>query len=496
MTEITKDDKDKLKNLLTDDNLIELVSKINEFNPFRVLKTQHYEIRHSNFLSWIMSPYETHELEDSFLLKFLNSSLDLKLSNIKDAEIRREYKNIDLLIISKSNNLVVAIENKVWAEEHGKQLENYKIIVEDEFKKIKNKSFLFLTRTGQEASMPEYKSVSYKLVRNILTEIKNHSKEDIKKFIEQYISILNNDILDEDNKNILDLCNKISREHSDILSKIYEDKINEKKILNNSDLVDAYQRYNYAIAKVLNTQRKIKEDRDTNIKKILNTIYRDNKAPIMHSNWAYTIKVENIFPFRQIDYLARPFENIKIFFFCGITKDRAYNLYNLLSNKKDKIIKHLKDLPNNWNYNFCFRISGKGTQHFSTKFLPEIYIKNNKLEETINKLKVSFTSEQINIGQNKIDKIISTIENLRMFVDEEKSSIDIDNCCKRLEEYKKDKQKENVIFLPCLYLFNETPYYNVNKDDEEVIKYFKEKTLEGLEILELDKSDFCKNYYK
>ena len=488
MTEITKDDKDKLNNLLNDYNLNKLASNINEFNPFRVLKTQHYEIRHSNFLSWIMSPYETHELEDSFLLKFLNLSLDLKLSNIKDAEIRREYKNIDLLIISESNNLVCAIENKVWAEEHGKQLENYKRVVEDEFKNFNNKSFLFLTRTGQEASNPEYKSVSYKRVRGILTDIKDNSKEDIKKFIEQYISILNNDILDEDNKNILDLCNKISREHSDILSKIYEDKINEKKILNNSDFVDAYQKYNYAIAKVLNTQRKIKEDRDTNIKNLLNTIYKDNKTPTMHSNWAYTIKVEDSFPFGQIDYTAQPFEQIKIKFFCGITTYRACNLYNLLLNKKDKIIKHLNDLPAGWNYDFCFRISKKGTQHFSEIFIPEVSVKKDKIGETIDILNDLFNLEKkLKIGQNSIDNVIPAIERLN-------ENIYDSSCIEMLEEYK--KQKKNVIFLPCLYLFNETPYYNVNIDDKEVIKYFKEKTLEGLEILELDKIDFCKIYYK
>lgn len=491
MTEITKEDKDKLNNLLTDGNLEKLSSKVNEFNPFRVLKTQHYEIRHSNFLSWIMSPYETHGLGDKFLLNFLNpkSESGLNISDIKDAEIRREYKNIDLLIISESNNLVCAIENKVWAEEHGKQLENYKRVVEDEFKNFNNKSFLFLTRTGKEASNTHYKSVSYIQVREILVEkIKEHAREDIQQFIEQYISILSNDILDEDNKDILNLCNEISCKHSDILSKISEGKIDEKKILNNSDLVDAYQRRNYAIAKVLNTQRKIKEDRDTKLKDLLNKIYKDNKAPTMHSNWAYTIKVEDSFPFGQIDYTAQPFEQIKIQFFCGITTYRACNLYNLLLNKKDKIIKHLNDLPAGWNYDFCFRISKKGTQHFTETFIPEVSVKKDKIGETIDILNDLFNLEKkLKIGQNSIDNVIPAIERLN-------ENIYDSSCIEMLEEYK--KQKKNVIFLPCLYLFNETPYYNVNIDDKEVIKYFKEKTIEGLEILELDKSDFCKNYYK
>lgn len=488
---ITNDtqDKFKLQNLLNDDNLIKLTSLVKEFNPFRILKTQHYEIRHSNFLSWIMSPYETHELADSFLLKFLNSSLDLKISNIKDAEIRREYKNIDLLIISKSNNLVCAIENKVWAEEHGKQLDVYKRIVEDEFKNFNNKRFLFLTRTGKEASNTHYKSVSYIQVRGILVDIKQQAREDIQQFIEQYISILNNDILDEDNKDILNLCNEISCKHSDILSKISEGKIDEKKILNNSDLVDAYQRHNYAIAKVLNTQRKIKEDRDTILKDLLNKIYKDNKAPTMHSNWAYTIKVEDSFPFGQIDYTAQPFEQIKIQFFCGITTYRACNLYNLLLNKKDKIIKHLNDLSAGWNYDFCFRISKKGTQHFTETFIREVSVKKDKLGETIDILNDLFNLEKkLKIGQNSIGNVISAIK------ERLNENIYDSSCIKMLEEYK--KQKKNVIFLPCLYLFNETPYYSVNIDAKEVIKYFKEKTLEGLEILELDKSDFCKNYYK
>lgn len=482
--EISNEDFNNLEELLNDKELRELSLLVNKFNPFRVLKTQHYEIRHSNFLSWIMAPYESHNLDDKFLLEFFNNDIfNRNIKNIKDAEIRREYKDIDLLIISKSNNFVCAIENKIWSNEHDDQLHKYKNIVENEFDKFE-KEYIFLTVDGKSASNSAYKNISYKQIKNILENIKEHSQNDIKNFIEQYISVLNNDIFEEDNKEILDLSNNLSCKYTKILNKIFTNAINIKNILNNSKIVDLYQRYYPAIEKITNIQRKIKENRDEKIKNALITFYKDDKIK-MHSNWAFTAKMDknSEYSFSQIDYTALPFENIKIQFYCGITTNKSYNLRELLTNNKN-LINNLNNLPQNWSYNFCFRLLKKGSFHFTEKFIPEIVIKKDNIIDIINSLR------EIKIGQNKIKDVINFIKKERNNINE---SIDIDNkVLHQLEEY--NKYKENVIFLPCLYLFYNTPYYDANY--EFINDDLKGKTLEGIEILNMDKKKFRETYYQ
>ena len=126
MTE-TQEQQQQLDNLLLSEDLEELNNLTGHFNIFNALKLQNNEIRHSNFLAWLMTPYESHKLGDYFLKEFLKSAIkeyslntDISLSlkdiaflKLDDAEIRREYKNIDLLIVSAQNKFVCIVENKI-----------------------------------------------------------------------------------------------------------------------------------------------------------------------------------------------------------------------------------------------------------------------------------------------------------------------------------------------------------------------------------------------
>ncbi len=58
--ETDKDFKNKFNNLLNDNNIKELNKEINKFNPFRILRLENYEIRHSNFLAWLLNPNASH----------------------------------------------------------------------------------------------------------------------------------------------------------------------------------------------------------------------------------------------------------------------------------------------------------------------------------------------------------------------------------------------------------------------------------------------------
>ena len=72
-----------------------------EFNIFKVLKLEDFEIRHSNFLAWLLDPSENHELKDEFLKKFL-ALTEYNLTETKHIKIKTEV--ITHSCIQKQNN--------------------------------------------------------------------------------------------------------------------------------------------------------------------------------------------------------------------------------------------------------------------------------------------------------------------------------------------------------------------------------------------------------
>lgn len=158
MLKIDNPNMQKIYDLWLSNDLENIISERDKFNIFNVLKLNNAEIRHSNFLAWLMTPRESHNIVDYFLKAFLEFSIKdfINDSRIKidpidilgvtyyDCEIRREYCNIDILIINPDNKFVCVIENKIWSGEHSQQLERYAQIINNEFKGYK-KLYLFLT---------------------------------------------------------------------------------------------------------------------------------------------------------------------------------------------------------------------------------------------------------------------------------------------------------------------------------------------------------------
>ena len=93
-----------LENLLLSEDLNELNYMTSEFNMFNALKLQNNEIRHSNLLSWLLSPFENHKLGDYFVKEFLMSAIraysqkdeisisltDVVFEDFSDMDIKRE----------------------------------------------------------------------------------------------------------------------------------------------------------------------------------------------------------------------------------------------------------------------------------------------------------------------------------------------------------------------------------------------------------------------
>lgn len=209
---------------------------LNEFNPLNVLKVDHYEIRHSNMLAWLLNPKENHSLADAFIKKFLaeviitndNLETDLDAFNVQemnffDFKIKREWQNIDILLESHSEKVVVIIENKIHASESKGQLKKYHDIIASEYKNYQIIP-VFLSLDGYEPSDDRYGIISYIQILHILKFITEIQKENLNKkvldFIAYYLKIL--EVLTMENEDIKKLCQKIYKEHKQALDLIYE----------------------------------------------------------------------------------------------------------------------------------------------------------------------------------------------------------------------------------------------------------------------------------
>lgn len=251
MSTDTKKKIQQLEKLLLSEDLEELNNATANFNIFNALKLQNNEIRHSNFLAWIMSPFETHGLGDYFLKEFLKSAIkdyslnenigislkDIVFLNLDDTEIKREYKNIDLLLISPQNKFVCIIENKIWTGEHDCQLERYAEIVNSEFKDYK-KLYIYLSPTNEcnsellnrcyqgSNNTVYYIPMNYLQVHDVINKtLKFKAKsmnEDVKIFIEHYNSMLERNIMGQTSEGVIALCRKIYRENKAAIDLIVE----------------------------------------------------------------------------------------------------------------------------------------------------------------------------------------------------------------------------------------------------------------------------------
>ena len=250
--------KQKLEQLMLSEDLEELNNRTNQFNVFNALKLQNNEIRHSNFLGWLMTPYENHELGDYFLKEFLKSAIknfsssekteidlkDVAFTNFSDAEIRREYKNIDILVISPQNKFLCVVENKIWTGEHDNQLSRYADIVDKEFNGYK-KLYIFLTpeidiecdlikRDIDSSKTVHYIPMCYRQVYEVINKVlkfkSKHLNDEVKIFIEHYKKMIERNIMGNTDKEIVNLCRKIYRENKEAIDLINEYKNPQKEL--------------------------------------------------------------------------------------------------------------------------------------------------------------------------------------------------------------------------------------------------------------------------
>ena len=73
-----------LENFICNNKELQQLEKMFEkFNIFDCLKLSRQEIRHSNFLAWLLDPKETHGLGDYFIKEYLKIELIPFMKNLQ-----------------------------------------------------------------------------------------------------------------------------------------------------------------------------------------------------------------------------------------------------------------------------------------------------------------------------------------------------------------------------------------------------------------------------
>lgn len=195
-------------------DLEKLKAYSNRFNPIRVMRAADKELRHSAILGWLFSPDETHGLGDLFLKAFLGealrgksttkpSALDVAQADLRDVEVRLEWRNIDILVLCPGNRWAFVIENKFHSQQHDGQLtgnikrahETLNAATRDTGETTENiVRGIFLTLHDEEPQDKHYATIQYRMIcgflRRFLEPGAHAMSREVRTFLSHYLEIL------------------------------------------------------------------------------------------------------------------------------------------------------------------------------------------------------------------------------------------------------------------------------------------------------------------
>lgn len=228
--------------------LLDLEQRLGRFNIFDALGLARAEIRHSNFLAWLLDPAESHGQGDLFLKAILMdllrqapterrplSPVEIDGAELVDVDVHREWSHIDLLIHARHPEFVIAIENKMHGGERSEKLERYEQAVAAAFPRVPA-LFVFLNPDGDDAPDGDWCAYSYRDVHRVLRRARDTAAgavgTDVGVVLDHYLRLLETRLMDD--PKIAELCRLIYKNHKQAI-----DLINKHGIEDDLGITDA-----------------------------------------------------------------------------------------------------------------------------------------------------------------------------------------------------------------------------------------------------------------
>lgn len=227
---------EKLSDLLDDTGFQSIDRHMARFNLFEAVGSVRGELRHSNFLAFLLSPSRAHGLGAEPLHRTLRAILsatprhkrplnilELVVGDLDGAVVYREWSNIDLLIEVKPLRLVVLIENKIDSGAGEGQLARYKEIVRNRYPDHRH-VFVFLTPEGVDPEDVDYVAFSYFELANVIARLADDrdrgASPDASVIIRHYVEMLRRHIVPDEQLRALAL--QIYERHKEAFDFVFE----------------------------------------------------------------------------------------------------------------------------------------------------------------------------------------------------------------------------------------------------------------------------------
>ena len=236
---------EQLAALVDDPGFQEIDRHLRKFNLFEAIGAVRGELRHSNFLAFVLSPARPHGLGTELLLRVLRAilakvptgrrdvrALELIVADLDRTVVHRERDNIDLLIDVKELGLIVTIENKIDAQVGKGQLNRYKDVVTHKFP---SRRFLFvlLTPPGTKPEDSDYVALSYSELADLIDALVRDRAETLSDemflVLSHYVRMLRRNIVEDER--LADLAIQLYEKHKEAFDFVRKHQPEPKSLL-------------------------------------------------------------------------------------------------------------------------------------------------------------------------------------------------------------------------------------------------------------------------
>jgi hypothetical protein len=169
--------------LLDNDGISRIEDRLGGFNIFEAIGHTRAEMRHSDFLAFLLDPNRDHGLGSDFLSRFVIevvkaipsqerpiSVSEIALMDFERCLVLREHHSIDVMCIDEANRFLLAIENKIGSGEHSDQLQRYRAFLETHHS-AHRRVLAYLTPDADTPSDDFWTPISYAVIASILESL-------------------------------------------------------------------------------------------------------------------------------------------------------------------------------------------------------------------------------------------------------------------------------------------------------------------------------------
>ena len=194
----------------------------------------------SRIISWLLDPTAHHRQAGHFIAALLNSTMAPPRPLDADwsaAQVCQEWENVvdgqqgylDILILDRGHQNLIAIENKVFSQEHSNQLTRYRRALADAYPDFA-RHHIFLSPGGVPANLERdqkhWQSASYSVIHNAVQEILETGVEEpnANALLQIYATTIRRNVMPD--TSIDQQARRIYLEHWEALDRIFANKPN------------------------------------------------------------------------------------------------------------------------------------------------------------------------------------------------------------------------------------------------------------------------------